>query len=801
MRLPLSWLNEYVKIDDVPVDVLKDKLFSCGFEVEEIIKLNENVKNIVVCQINAIEQHPNADKLSVCSVNAGSYGELQIVTNAKNIKVGDKVPVSLDGAVLADGTQIKKGKLRGVESDGMFCGGEEIGITDEYYDGAGFDGVLVFHDDFPVGGDVVELLGAKDVVFDVAVTANRPDCQSVFGLAREVAAILNRELKEPDYSFTVENEKSKSPVSVSVIAPDLCPRYVAQYVKDVKIVPSPKWLQKRLALMNIRAINSVVDVTNYVLCELGQPMHAFDFNTLGEKSIVVRRAENGEKITTLDDKEFTLSSENLVICDGEKPVALAGIMGGKNSGISDETNEIVFECAKFKRDNVRKTSKALGQRSDSSARFEKGVDSYTTERAMARALNLLESIGAGMACCKKIDVLNENLPPQTFSASYKKINDILGIEVPVSEQRRILEKLAFVIKNEREDSTFDVTVPAFRDDVEGEADLAEEIIRTYGYDHITPRLLPEAAVTYGGRNSRQIKEDKAKDVLVSMGFCEAITYSFVSEKDYEAFGLDKNAPENAHIKLYNPLGEDMSVMRTTLIPSMVYSICRNMNKKNLSGKLFELAKVYIPKNEQITELPEEKARLTLGIFGNDVDFFDLKGVIEELFATLKLNGKTTYTKGNLPYLHPGRNADILLNDRELGFIGELHPSYAEKFGVVGRVIVAELDFDLIDELSGSKIEFSPISRFPSVERDLALVCSIDVTNAEVEALIRERGGKNLTSVNVFDVYTGAGVENGMKSVAYRLTFSSLEKTFGEGEIDSIIKKILYNLEQHGIKLR
>ena len=800
MRLPLSWLNEYVKIDDVPVEELKDKLFSCGFEVEEIIKINENVKGIVVCQINSIERHPDADKLSVCSVNAGSYGELQIVTNAKNIAVGDKVPVSLDGAVLADGTQIKKGRLRGVESDGMFCGGEEIGITEEYYDGAGGDSVLVFHDDFPVGADVVELIGAKDVVFDVAVTANRPDCQSILGLAREVAAILDRELKLPDFSYSEENKGENAPFEVKVSAPDLCPRYVAHYVKNACIKPSPKWLQKRLALMGIRAINSVVDVTNYVLCELGQPMHAFDYKTLGGKKIIVRRAENGEKITTLDDKEFTLSLENLVICDGDKPVALAGIMGGKNSGISDDTTEIVFECAKFKRDNIRKSSKALGQRSDSSARFEKGVDAYTTERAMARALNLLESMGAGIAAYSQIDVLNEDLSAQKFSASFKNINDILGITVEKQIQTKILEKLGFKV-SENGDGTFEVTVPAYRDDVEGEADLAEEIIRSYGYDHIVPRLLPDAAVTYGGRNARQIKEDNAKDALVAMGFYETITYSFVSEKDYETFGLDKDAPENAHIKLFNPLGEDMSVMRTTLAPSMVATVCRNLNRKNNDGKLFELAKVYIPEKLPLEKLPAEKAHLMLAEFGENADFFDLKGVIEELLSVLERKENLSYKKGVTPYLHPGRNADVFAGDKKVGYIGELHPLYAEKLGAQQRIVIAELDFDVIDEITGGKIAFKAISKFPPVERDLALVCKVDTTNEEIETLIKQRGGKNLISVEVFDVYTGTGVEPGYKSVAYRLTFSSLEKTFGEGEIDSIIKKILYNLEQHEIKLR
>ena len=798
MRLPLSWLNEFVKIDDIPVGTLKDKLFSCGFEVEEIIKINENVKNIVVCQINAIEQHPNADKLSVCAVNAGEHGQLQIVTNAKNIKVGDKVPVSLDGAVLADGTQIKKGKLRGVESDGMFCGGAEIGITEEYYDGAGEDSVLVFHDDFPVGADVCELLGAIETVFDIGVTANRPDCQSILGLAREVAAILERPLIQPDYSFTAESADEVAPVTVDVKAPDLCPRYIAGYVKDVVIKPSPKAMQKRLALMGIRAINSVVDVTNYVLCELGQPMHAFDYSKIGGKQIIIRRAENGEKITTLDDKEFTLKNDNLVICDAEKPVALAGIMGGKDSGIEDYTSSVVFECAVFKRDNIRRSSKALGQRSDSSARFEKGVDEWTTARAMNRALHLIESMGAGKACYKIIDVRAENDEKQPVIASYNGINAILGITVEAEKQKKILENLGFTVK-ETANGKIEVTPPPYRDDVEGEADLAEEVIRTYGYDHIQPRLFEQSSVTFGGRTSAQEKEEKLKDLLAANGFCEIMTYSFVSEKDYETFGLDKNAPENAHIKLFNPLGEDMSVMRTTLIPSMVATVCRNLNKKNYDGDLFELAKVYLP--EAGSELPRENARLCLASFGKRGDFFDLKGMIQTVFEVLRVNGEVCYSRSKASYMHPGRSADITVDGKYLGVLGELHPALVEKLGASGKICVAELDFDLILQLAKGKINFSAISKFPAVERDLALVCPLETTNAEIEKLIYERGGKNLVSVRIFDVYTGKGVDEGMKSVAYRLTFSSLEKTFGEGEVDSFIKKILFNLKAHGIELR
>lgn len=800
MRLPLSWLNEYVKIDDIPVETLKNKLFDCGFEVEDVININENVKGIVVCQINAIEGHPNADKLSVCAVNVGKFGELQIVTNAKNIKVGDKVPVSLDGAVLADGTNIKKGKLRGVESDGMFCGGAEIGVTEEYYDGAGFDGVLVFHDDFPVGADVCELLGAKDVVFEIGLTANRPDCQSIFGMAREVAACLNRELKTPDVSYSVTDADSECPVDVSVEAPDLCPRYCAQYVKDVVIKPSPKAMQKKLALMGLRAINSVVDITNYVLLELGQPMHAFDYAALAAKKIVVRRAKDGEKIVTLDDKAFTLNSENLLICDGDKPAALAGIMGGKGSAISDETNALVFECATFKRDNVRRSSKALGQRSDSSARFEKGVDAYSVAFAMKRALHLIDELQCGVVCGKTKDVLNVELVPSVITASYEAINKLLGIEVPADTQKAILERLGFKVEN-KNDGTFDCTVPLYRTDVDGYPDLAEEIIRSYGYDNVTCRLLSDATITYGGKNERQKKEDLAKESLVAMGYNEILTYAFVSEKDYDFIGLDKNAPENAHVTIMNPLGEEMSVMRTTLVPSMLATIARNLARKNSESRLFEYARVYIPESLPLTKLPQEKNRLAIAAFGPSEDFFTLKGTIENLFDRLHLGKRASFVREKVSYLHPGRSAAIMIGDVKVGLAGEVHPDVLEKMDAAVRVYVAEIDFDLLFDLLCGKVMFSPVSKFPSVERDLALVCDVNTENAFIEKLIAERGGKNLVSIKLFDVYTGKGVDEGKKSMAYRLVFSSLEKTFGEGDVDGFIKKILRHLEENGIKLR
>jgi len=799
MKLPLSWLNEYVKVDDIPVETLKNKLFSCGFEVEEVIYKNGNVKNIVVCEIMQIDQHPNADKLSVCQINAGAHGNLQIVTNAKNIKVGDKVPVSLDGAVLADGTLIKKGKLRGVDSDGMFCGGEEIGITDEYYDGAGFDGVLVFHDDFENGADVCELLGARDVIFDIGLTANRSDCQSILGLAREVSALLDRELNEPSYTYNTENTDAKCPVTIEVLDGELCPRYCAKFVKDVKIAPSPKWMQKRLALMGLRAINNVVDITNYVLLEMGQPMHAFDRSKIANDKIIVRRAKEGEKITTLDEKTFDLCSENLVICDSERPVALAGIMGGMDSGIGDSTTEILFECAKFKRDNVRKTSRSLGQRSDSSARFEKGVNSFTTYKALERALNLIESTNTGKVYAQTVDVLSEDLSAKSIETSYKAINKILGIEVEPKVQNSILQKLGFEIKQNGDN--FTATAPLYRDDLDTFADLAEEIIRMYGYDHIEGRLLTEASITNGTKTAKQVSEDLVKSSLISMGFNEILNYSFVSENDYEVFGLDKDAPENAHIKILNPLGEEMSTMRTTLIPSMVYTVCRNLNKKNLEGRLFELAKVYLPKNLPLTELPYENNRLAISAFGEGEDFFTLKGVVEELLSVLRIKGALKFEKSEISFLHPGRCAAISCGDMALGFIGELHPAIRQKLDIDKRVYLAELDFDALCEVIGERVYYSAISKFPSVERDLALVADINVSNAQIIEYIKARGGKNLKSVKLFDVYMGKGVEEGKKSMAYRLTFSSLEKTFGEGEVDGFIKKILFYLQQNSINLR
>lgn len=798
MLVPLSWLNEYVNTSSVTVDELKDKLFSCGFEVENVIKVNEKVNKIVVCKLLEKTRHPAADKLFVCQVDAGEYGVLQIVTNATNVCEGDLVPVALDGATLADDTNIKSGKLRGVGSQGMFCGGEEIGITEEYYEGAGQPSVLVFHDEFPLGGDVAELLDIRDVVFDISVTANRPDCQSVFGIAREVAAMLGEELKAPELAFNVEKGvKTNEKLSVENLDGELCPRYCAAYLYDVKIAPSPRWLQKRLALMGIKAINNVVDITNYVLNELGQPMHAFDYREVAGGKLVIRRANEGEKIVTLDEKEFTLNQNNLVVCDEKGPSALAGIMGGLGNGIKADTASVVFESAKFKRDNIRKSSRSLNQRSDSSARFEKGVDDVSPETGLRRALSLISSLNVAKIAEGVIDVNFTSGEKRVITVPTEKINGLLGITVPEEKMLSILTGLGF--KCALDGGVLTAEVPYFRDDVEDFPDLAEEIIRSYGYEHITPTLLEKAAITTGGRNEEQKKESSAKEYLASVGFNEIITYSFISPRDYANFGYDVN--ELKLIKLKNPLGEDVSVMRTTLLPSVVAAVARNLNKKNLHGRVFELARVYLAKELPLERYADEKQTLCLALFGDEENFFTAKGAVEGLLKHLAFNGELTYERSKLSFLHPTRSADVYFNGESVGYVGELSPIVCEKLGIDKRVYVVELDYSLLSNSFTRVYSVTPFSKFPSVERDIALACDAGLTHGEIVAAIRSAKIKNLTDCVLFDVYTGDRIARGMKSMAYRLTFSSLEKTLDDEEIERYMRKILAKLNEIGAVIR
>ncbi len=799
MKIPLSWLGEYVDISDVPVEVLKNKLFSCGFEVEEVIHYGEKLDKVVTCKILSIDKHPNADKLSVTKVDAGEYGILQIVTNAKNIAVGDIVPVAVDGATLFGGERIFNGSLRGVESNGMFCGGEELGINDDFYKGASFDGVLVFHDDFKLGLEVKDLLDIEDTIFDISVTANRPDCQSIYGMAREVAAVLNRKLKPvPTAYITKKNVSTKKIVSAVNEAPDLCPKYMLNYVANVEIKESPSWLKKRLFSVGVRSINNLVDITNYVLFEIGQPMHVFDLTDLHGKGIVVRRAKNDETIVTLDNKELTLNENTLVICDKERPVALAGIMGGLNSGVKDTTVNVLFESAIFKRDNVRKTSKTLNQRSNSSSRFEKGVDAYTVELALKRAMNLINELDCGQVACDCYNLCQKETPTNCINTKISKINGVLGINVPSTEIVDILTKLGFdAIVNGND---IKIVVPGYRTDIENYADIAEEIIREYGYDKLVPSMLETATVTNGGRTISQRDEQNLKNTICSEGFNEIISYSFVSEKENEIFGIDGEL-ENKRIKIMNPLGEDVSIMRTMLMPSMIYTVKRNLSRQNLNGRLFEMAKVYLPKTLPLEDLPEERMKLVMSAFGKDETFFTLKGSLENVFDKMCKNAGVEYKPEKYPYLHPTRSASIYVNGEKIGFIGQFNPELATNLGIENEVYVAEIDIHTLEKYYDTKVLFKHVPKYPAIDRDLALIVDKKVSYKTVYDCIEKSAGENLVNLELFDIYEGDQIEKDKKSMAFSLKFNALDRTLPSSEVDEAINNILDALKNIGVTLR
>ena len=769
MLVPLSWLKDYVDID-VSAEELQEKLFSCGFEVEELTYLGKDVTGVVVGLITETKKHPNADKLTVCTVNCGKYGVKQICTAATNVFAGAKVPCALDGAtVLHEGgiQKIKKGKLRGEDSEGMMCSGEELGINDDFYPGAEVNGILILDGSEPVGEDIRGVVGLDDYLFDIAVTANRPDCQSVYGMAREVAAVLRKPIKAPATDYKTAHTDVKIPVTVE--EPALCPRYIGHYVSDVKIGTSPAWMRRRLALCGIRSISDIVDITNFVLLEMGQPMHAFDKNYLAGGKIVVRRAKDGEKIVTLDEKEFTLTHENLLICDGEKGVALAGIMGGLNSEIKPDTRAVFFEAAKFARDSVRKTSRALGQRSDSSSRFEKGVDAYTSEIAMDRALHLVQQLGCGMVTDYRADCNAADLAPKKIETTFAKIDALLGVEVPEEEACAILRRLNFGV--EAKDGALTATVPLYREDVDGYPDLAEEIIRMYGYDHIRPTFLQRATVTHGGLTTEQKQELKCKETLKEEGYMEAVNYSFGSPKDFDLLRLPEDAPERRAIRILNPIGEDLSVMRTTLVPSMLGNVVRNVRRGNESGRLFELANVYLAEELPLKQLPEERRHLVIALWGEG-DFFDLKGAVEALADAFDFTVK--FVRGERSWLHPGITAEVKMGEKTVGVLGELHPSVAKELALEKRVCVAELDYAAISKKFAKEIRYHNLPKFPDVQRDLAFVADEEVTCAQAEEVIL-RACKAVKSAELFDVYRSSQIGEGKKSMAFRLTFSHEEK--------------------------
>ena len=805
MLAPLSWLKEYVDIDVTPSE-LKEKLFSCGFEVEDLYEVGKDIHDVVVGLVKTCEPIPDTH-LHLCSVDAGSHGTFQVCCGADNVRTGKKFPLALVGAqvimtgkdhVTVEGVMtIKKGKLRGYDSEGMLCSGVELGVTEDMYKGAGYNGLLELPDDAIVGEDVKPLLMLDDWIFDIAITANRPDCQSIYGIAREVAAVLNKEIKPLDLSFTEDGTK-KEGFKVSVLAPELCPRYIAHYVHDITIKESPQWMKRRLALVGIGAINNVVDITNYILTELGQPMHAFDASFIEGNEIVVRRAGNGEKIVTLDEKEFELNDSNLVICDGKKPVALAGIMGGLNSEILDTTKDVMFEAAKFMRDNIRKSSRALGQSSDSSSMYAKGVYEYTTVIAMKRALHLIEELGCGKVSSTHEEVNSGNsIEPRELQVSIDKVNKVLGITVPTEDILRILKSLDFNPKADGDLLT--LMIPAYREDMESYPDVAEEVIRMYGYDHVKSTFMPTAKVTMGGYNLQQRSTLKLKRALCGLGAYEGIHYSFFSPSDLDLLRLSDDAKERQAIKLINPINIDLSLMRTTLAPQMIRAMARNQKRDLLEGRIFEIGNAFIPKSLPLTEYPDERETLCVGIFGEEESFYKLKGFAKIVADCFDL--KFTYEAATKPFLHPYQTAEIFCNDEKIGYLGKVSYEIMDDLDMRVPSFVMELDLSLLSKYYANEQKFIPLPKFAIEKRDFAFVVDKDVSCAAIENGIKE-ACKYVTDVKLFDVYEGLKLGLNKRSMAFSVVFTPQNEEFNDEKIEGYVKKILKNLEAKlGVTLR
>ncbi len=796
MLISLNWLKSYVDID-VPVDELCDRMVMAGFEVESITDLSESMRNVVVGRIQQLEKHPDADKLQICQIDIGAAEPVQIVTGADNVFVGAYVPACLHDSLLPNGMHIKKGKLRGVPSNGMLCSGEELCLKESDYPGAEVYGILIMDDKYPVGTDMREVLHLNDIVIDFKITANRPDCQSVLGVAREIAVVLKKPFNAPVPTYKTVGGDINKEISVTVHDSDLCPRYMGRVVKNLRIAPSPDWMKQALKAAGMRPINNIVDITNFVMLETGQPMHAFDMRHVAGPEIHVRRAFKDETITTLDGKVHTLTEDMLVIADKDVPSCLAGIMGGENSEIEADTTDLFLESAKFRRDSVRRTSRALGIRTESSGRFERGLDIMGAEYAMERALQLIYELDAGDIIDGVIDV-NDGLPAmRTITVDAQSINDLLGVQVPFTTMVEILNSLHIETSLDA-DNRLTCKIPSFRDDIEGRADLAEEVMRIYGYDHIVGTPM-RGAVVRGNKLPERIKTDKIKRLLIAAGMYEIATYSFISSKAVDTLLLAENDLRRKAITLLNPLGEEYSTMRTQLLTSMLTVLSTNFNRKIPAARFFEASKVFKPKALPVTEQPDEVPTLSIGMYGDKEDFFTLKGIVETVFAAFDV--AVSYTASAETYLHPGRQAAALLNGEQVAVLGEVHPDVAAKYDLETRVYVAEIDISKLFATEKAAIIYKPLPRFPAVERDLALLCDADMPVAEIADTIRKAGGKLLETVTLFDVYQGSQIEAGKKSVAFSLAFRSNEGTLTDEQIEPAFKRIFRDLNEKGCILR
>ena len=809
MRTSLKWIKDLVPgIEDLTPQEYLDAMTLSGSKGEYYVELDKNLENIVVGQILKIEKHPDADKLVICQVNVGQEEPVQIVTGAPNVFEGAVVPVVLAGGRVAgghdgstppeEGIKIKKGKLRGVPSNGMMCSIEELGSSRDMYPDAPENGIYIFknRDDIKPGDDAIKALGLDDAVIEYEITSNRVDCFSILGIAREAAVTFGKPFCPPVVEPTGNDEDVNDFISVEVNDTELCPRYTARVVKNIKVGPSPEWMQRRLAAQGIRPINNIVDITNYVMEEYGQPMHAYDLSTIAGQKIIVRRAEDNEKFVTLDGQERTLDNSMLMICDAEKPVGIAGIMGGENSMITDDVDAILFEAACFDGTNIRLSGKKLGMRTDAQSKFEKGLDPNNASTAIDRACQLIEVLGCGEVVGGMVDVYGKVKEPHEIPFQPERINRLLGTDLSAEQMLGYFKSLELEYDADRNV----MIIPTFRQDLLGTADLAEEVARFYGYSNI-PSTLPSGESTSGKVSFKHRVEDVAKETAEFCGFSEGMTFSFESPKVFDKLRLNADDPLRQAITIANPQGEDYSIMKTTPLNGMLVSLARNFNRRNKDVKLYEMAKIYLPKSLPLTEYADERVQFTLGFYGEG-DFFTMKGVVEEFLERAGMHDIVDYDpNAGKNFLHPGRQANIIYQGKVIGYMGEVHPEVCENYDMKTRAYIAVLDMPVITEMATFDRHFKGIAKHPAVNRDISMVVKKDILVGQIEKVIREKGGHHLESYHLFDIYEGSQIKPGYKSVAYSITFRANDRTLEEKDITAAMDKIIAGLEDLGIELR
>ncbi len=792
MLVSINWLKDYADVD-VSVEEFCDRMILSGSNIETVEPFGTKFTKIVVGKILKIEKHPDADKLVVCTIDAGDEEPLQIVTGAKNVFEGATVPLIRHGGKLPDGTVIKKGKLRGVVSEGMLCSAAEMGYEDKVINTLIKDGIWILDDDLVPGTDIADALGLKDSVVDFEITPNRPDCLSMIGMAREAAAVFGTELKYPSTDVAAGGGDVNEHISVEVKSPQLCPRYTAHVITDIKIEQSPWWMQKRLMHAGMRPINNIVDITNFVMMEYGQPIHAFDASTVEGNKIIIDTSKDGDVFVTLDGAERKLPEGVLMINDAAKPIGIAGIMGGLNSEITEDTKKVILEVANFDGDSIRSSSKKLGLRTEASGRYEKGLDANLCEAAALRVCHLIEELGCGKVADGAIDIYPQVQEAKPIDVRASRVNHVLGTDISGDDMVKIFESLEMSVKVNGDVMT--VTPPTVRMDLEAEIDYVEEVARMYGYD-LLPTSIPKGSEV-AGLTKQEDARTRARDILTGLGLDEILTYSFVSPSSVDKAGISEtDISKRNFVKIINPLGDDSSVMRTLLTPNMMDVLSKNNSKGNKEAALFEIGRIFNNVAINCDGQPAEAEGLCIGMYGGDADFFVLKGIINELADRMGLKGELVYeAEKKLPMYHPGRCANIIYNGELLGTMGEMHPDVAERYGITDRVYTCEILFSIIILHAAKEILYKPLPKYPAVTRDISLLTANEVTVGAIEDIIRENGGDILEDVMLFDVYRGKQVGEGMKSVAFNLSYRSPEKTLTDDEVNPVHAKIIEALRE------